>query len=357
MTTSPASPVPIEPLEAFPLPPGAIVLPPPLWQQAQEDGEREWRRLALAALRQAMAERQLHLPLGPETDATDPSRLLALNRIAVQLTVTGLLSDEVAVPAAPWRDAATAPQLLVVAAIDPENGVVHVPGVLTGGELIAAVGDGDPQAERLVLPIAAFRGGIERLFTLTALLDPAALPRQALRQQPAGPAVRVRDWLEGLLPPALGDLGAELVPVTAGAFRQGGVTADSPAPGALAVLSIPLGLTATGALVWGDASRDCLERFRLLLIPTAQPPSATTATATGAAERLTLQLVGELEGDLLPDGLLLSARQGSRRYGVSSTNSSQLELELPAAPDLIDVTLTPPDGTPLVLPPLQLPGR
>ncbi|MCP9928833.1 hypothetical protein [Cyanobium sp. CH-040] len=356
MTTSPASPVPIEPLEAFPLPPGAIVLPPPLWQQVQEDGERELRRLALAALRQAMDERELHLPLGPETDPTDPSRLLALNRFAVQLAVTGMLSDEVAVPAAPWRDAATAPQLLLVAAIDPENGVVGVPGVLTASEVIAAVGDGDQRAERLVLPISAFKGGIERLFTLTALLDPAALPRQALRQQPARPAVRVRDWLEGLLPPALGDLGAELVPVTAGAFRQGGATADSLAPGALAVLSIPLGLTTAGTLVTGDAAQACLERFRLLLIPTAQPPSAATAPATDAAERLTLQLVGELEGDLLPDGLLLSASQGSRRSSVSSANSTQLELELPAAPDLIEVTLTPPDGTPLVLPPLQLPA-
>ncbi|MFQ6539729.1 MULTISPECIES: hypothetical protein [Aphanothece] len=360
---SPAPPVPIEPLEAFPLPPGAIVLPTQLWEQAQEDGERQLRRLALAALRQAMAERQLHLPLGPETDPTDPSRLLALNRFAVQLAVTGLLSDEVAVPAAPWRDAATAPQLLLVAAIDPENGVVHVPGVLTASEFIATVGSGDPQAERLVLPVAAFRSGIERLFTLTALLDPAALPRQALRPQPAGPAMRVRDWLEGLLPPALGDLGAELVPVTAGAFRQSGflaadgvmgglAKADSRWPSALAVLSIPLGLTGDGALVCGEASQRCIERFRLLLIPISMPAAGREPTP----DWLRLQLVGELEGDLLPDGLLLSASQGSRRSSVSSANSSQLELELPASPDLIEVTLTPPDGAPLVLPPLQLPG-
>lgn len=354
MTTSPASSFAFEPLEAFPIPEDAIVLPAEALAEgeAQSKGQRELRRLALAALQQAMAERRLQLPLGPQTDLSDPSRLLSLNRFAVQLATTGLLADQVLVPAGPWSDATTAPQLLLVAAIDEENGVVHFPGVLTATELVAAIERPDRQSEHLALPIATLAGGIERLFTLTALLDSAALPRQALIPAPQRSAlVRVRDWLDGLVPPSLGDLGAELMPITAGAFRQGGATADSLAPGALAVLSIPLGLTTDGELVWGDAARGCIERFRLLLIPTSEKPSGVEP----AAEKLTLLLLGELEGDLLPDALLLLAIQGSRRLSVRSSMSRSLELELPADPELIEVTLTPPGGTPLVLPPLQLP--
>jgi hypothetical protein len=349
MTTSPATPAPLQPLEAFPIPEDAILLPPELWSDSAEQGDRELRRLALAALRQAMADRQLNLPLGPETDLFDPQRLLALNRFAVQLLTTGLLSDGIAVPLAPWRQSSRAPQLLVVAAIDEENGVVHIPGVLTAPEFAAVLRDVDSSAESHLLPLSALKGGIERLFTLTALLDPAAIPRTGL--VPAGPAqspavVRVGDWLSGVIGPALEALGGELIPLTAGAFRQAIPQADAAIPQALAILSIPLGLTTSGELVSGDAARRCVERFELRLIPSGGQ----------GAERLTLQLVGMLAGDLLPDGLLLAAVQGSRRQSVSSAISTLLQLELPATAEVIEVTLTPPGGRPLVLPPLQLPA-
>jgi hypothetical protein len=83
---------------------------------------------------------------------------------------------------------------------------------------------------------------------------------------------------------------------------------------------------------------------------------AAQARSEPTAERLTLQLLGDLPGDLLPDGLLLTAVQGSRRLSVSSDASTLLELELHAATDLIQVSLTPPGGEPLALPPLQLPA-
>jgi hypothetical protein len=349
MTISPATPAPLEPLEAFPIPEGAILLPPEVGSDPAEQGDRELRRLALAALRQAMAGRQLNLPLGPQTDLLDPQRLLALNRFAVQLLTTGLLSDAIAVPLGPWRQSGLAPQLLVVAAIDEENGVAYIPGVLTASEFAAEVSGVDSAAESQLLPLSALKGGIERLFTLTALLEPAAIPRTGLL--PAGPAqspavVRVGDWLSGLIGPALEALGGELIPLTAGAFRQAITQADAVIPQALAILSIPLGLTASGELVSGEAARRCVERFELRLIPTGEQ----------GVERLTLQLVGMLAGDLLPDGLLLAAVQGSRRQSVSSASSTLLQLQLPATPEVIEVTLTPPGGRPLVLPPLQLPA-
>jgi NAD(P)-dependent dehydrogenase (short-subunit alcohol dehydrogenase family) len=116
--------------------------------------------------------------------------------------------------------------------------------------------------------------------------------------------------------------------------------------GALTVLSIPLGLGAGSALVYGEAVADCIERFQLQLIP----------SGTTNPERLRLRLIGAMAGDLLPDGLTLTAVQGSHQQTITSQLSTSLELELQGAQDLIEVSLNAPGGEPLQLPPLRLPA-
>ena len=330
-----------EPLDAFPIPPGAVLL------KGTSAGASE-RDLALQALRQVLAQRRLALPLGPELDPGDPTRLLSLNQFAVQLATAGFPSDQIPIPSQPWSQAATAPQLVLAALVDGENDVVLFPGVLTGPEVASALGASpDALGGELTLEVNAFRGGIDRLLTLVQVLDPAAIPRRALAPAAAPPPlVVVREWLEGLLSPALAALGTELVPLTEAAFRSKGLSAIG-VSNALAILSIPLGLGGDGTLQWGEAARSCVERFQLLLIPSA--PEGTTP------ERLTLQLVGEIQGDLLPDGLVLTAAQGSRRQSVASASSTSLAVQLPADPALIEVSLTAPGGATLQLPPLQLP--
>ena len=343
---------PIEPLEALPIPAGAVLLPEALWSRAAGSGLREERRLAIAALRQAMAERALDLPLGPQIDPEDPDRLLVLNRFALQLSTTGFCSDETAIAADLWQHTDTAPQLLLLAAIDEENGAVHFPGVLTGEEVVAAAGRSLSTDGQILLPVDAFRGGIDRLFTLVQILDPRTLPRRSWVPQPQGaPVARVLDWLQGLLPPSLDDLGASLVPLTAGAFRQAGAGSQTSGEAALAALSIPLGLSAEGEVMSAEAAGACIERFRLLLLPCGEPGEIPQHTP----DRLLLRLVGELEGDLLPDGLQLSAVQGNRRLSVTTAASAMVELTVPASDAPIEVTVTPAGGQPLVLPPLQLP--
>jgi hypothetical protein len=336
--TSPALP---DLQEAFPIPQGAVLL------QGASAAASE-RDLALQALRQVLAQRRLALPLGPEQDPADPTRLLSLNQFALQLATAGFPSDQIALPPQPWGQPSTAPQLVLAALVDAENDVVWFPGVLTGPEVVSAIGlSPEAPGEEHTLNVSAFRGGIDRLLTLVQVLDPAAIPRQALAPAAAPPlVVVVREWLEGLLSPALAALGTELVPLTEAAFRSKGLSAAG-VPNALAILSIPLGLGGDGTLQAGEASRTCVERFQLLLIPTAA--DGTTA------EQLTLQLVGEISGDLLPDGLLLTAAQGSRRQSVASASSTSLAVQLPADPALIEVTLSAPGGTTLQLPPLQLP--
>jgi hypothetical protein len=331
-----------EPLEAFPIPEGAVVLEP--GQNWDELSERE---LAIAALQQAMEERLLSLPLGPQSDLADPGRQLVLNRFAVQLICAGVLSDQIAVPLAPWQSEATAPQMVVAALVDSENGVVHWPGVLTSQEALAALRGaerhGTGEGATAVLEVESFQGGIERLFTLVQLLDPAALPRLALPSL-ARSVVQVRDWLSGQLDDLLAGLGGTLQPAFLAAGFRSTTAGTREGDQALALLSIPVGINPEGQLVSGDAARSCIERFRVLLIP----------SGSNAPEALLLRLIPEVEGDLLPADLTLSASQGSSSQSLSVSLSSQLDLRFPASDGLIEVSLIYPGSDPLVLPPLQL---
>ncbi len=333
------------------MPDGAIALPAITVAAGTVDAARHRHGLALAALRQAMAERQLSLPLGPQHDPDDPTRLLSLNRFAVQLATTGIAGDQVEVATSFWQTAAGAPQLLLVAAVDTENDVVHFPGVLTAQEVVAAVRDqriaASDTADTMELKLECFKGGIDRLLSLVQLLDAEALPRQAL-----GPAatvtltagvVAIADWLSGRLADGLTALGGSLRPASAGAFRSAGIAGSSEQT--LAVLTIPLGLADDGRLLSGSEADACLERFQLLL----------QATGSNSPDGLVVLLAGELRGDLLPDGLSLIARRGGRQQLITTSGSSTAELRFQGGDGLIEITLSHGDTPPLVLPPLALP--
>lgn len=338
MTSLPFS----EPLEALPLPAGSITLDGP------SDG-RSARNLAVLALQQAMADRRLELPLGPSLALDDPDRLLSLNRVGVQLAISGISADQIPVDARPWDQAITAPQLLLAALVDEENGVVSFPGVLTGSELIALASHSERQDDHLPLDTDAFLGGLDRLFTLVQLLDPAALPRLALQENTSGVSpqvVAVVDWISGQLDGALAQLfGAQFQPVTQGAFFSGGAAAS--ASDALALVAIPLGLDGP-QLVCGEASEGCIERFVLQMIATGHTPSDP--------DGLLLRLGAAMAGDLLPDGLSLQARQGSHEQRQQAQGSLALEMVFQGGPSLIDVRISYPGSPDLVLPSLQLPG-
>lgn len=337
------NPAPIDPLEAFPMPAGAIELD-------ESTASLSARSLAVAALQRALRDRKLSLPLGPETALGDAQRLLSLNRFGVQLATAGVLADQLAVDAAPWANEVTAPQLLLAALVNEENAVVAFPGVLTGAEFIELARRAERSDQGVLLDPLAFRGGVERLLTLVQLLEPEALPRLSLApavQAGAGSVVAVIDWLRGQLDEAFSTLGGELTPVAAGAFRSGAVASEA-AEQALAMLVIPFGLSGD-QLVSGDAARRCVRKFQLALIPTG-PDHATHPTG------LVLRLSSAVPGALLPDGLQLDARQGSHRQMITSAMSTELELVFQASDQLLDVSLRYGEAEPVELPSLQLPS-
>jgi hypothetical protein len=328
-------------MEVIPMPLGAIEL-------SADQAWQSVRALAVTALQQVLACQSKALPLGPETAADDDGRLLSLNSFALQLVTGGLLADQIAVDAKPWAEEATAPQLLLAAHVDEENAVVAFGGVLTGAEFVALARDAERSGDQLLLDAAAFKGGVERLLTLVQVLEPAALPRFAL----AGGVdlqrqfVAIADWLGGQLDGALAQIfGAQWQPVTQGAFFSGGAAAAE--RDALALVAIPLGLDGV-QLVCGQAAENCIERFVLQMVATGSDPARP--------DGLVLRLIAFMAGDLLPDGLTITVRQGSHEQRQSASGSTQIELMFAGGAELIDVSLSYPGSSDLVLPPLQLPG-
>lgn len=352
------------------MPAGAVELPPDF----SGSGERA---MAVAALRKLLSSRGAGLPLGPETAAEEEGRMLSLNRFALQLVTGGIAADQLAVERSPWLEQARAPQLLLSALVDEENAVVAFGGVLTGAEFIALATRAARSGDDLLLEAAAFQGGIERLLTLVQLLEPAALPRLALPDPAlagavlAGAAragevvVAVADWLEGRVDGALSALGAVLMPAAlqpaavqpaavqpglAGAgMRSAAVAGALEGTTPLAVLAIPLGLMPDGRLVTGEEARQCIETLQLLLIPSSGQGDGESP------EALILKLTGAIPGDLLPDGIELTAEQGRHRQSASSQQSTDLALCFRGG-DPIAVMLSSAAGEPLRLPPLQLPS-
>lgn len=324
------------------MPEGAIELP----------ADQTWaseRALAVAALQEVVAGQAPGLSLGPETAAEDDGRLLSLNRFAVQLATSGISADQIPVDANPWAAETTAPQLLLAAQVDEENGVVAFGGVLTGSEFVALARDAERSSNQFLISATSFKGGVQRLLTLVQLLEPAALPRVAFsvgETKVQRQVVAIADWLGGQIDGALQQVfSAQWQPITQGAFFSGGATAAE--RNALALVAIPLGLDGT-QLTCGQAADVCIERFVLQMVATGSDPARP--------DGLVLRLCAAMAGDLLPDGLVITARQGSHEQRQSSSSSTQLVLVFSGGAELIDVSLSYPGSSDLVLPPLQLPG-
>ncbi|MFN9660475.1 MAG: hypothetical protein ACK6BC_08895, partial [Cyanobacteriota bacterium] len=299
------------------------------------------RALAVLALQEQMAALGLSLPLGPTLALEDSERLLVLNGFRVQLICVPYGADRLSAASGPWQRSEQAPHFLLAACVEEDLQVVWMPGVLTNGEVLdqaTAPGDGDP----ITLGMERFHGGVDRLLSLTQLLDPRAMALQGL--QPAGleacglEALPVASWLRGLVDDALLALGAHLLPVGGAGFR-----AAVPAGvdhGALAILGIPLGVV-NDTLCWGEARTGAIERFQLQLIACGDGGASASA--------LRVRLVPHLAGDVLPDGLRLVA---GPRAAVSAF-SQGLELEVSGSSSPIQIAVEW-EGTQLRLPPLLL---
>jgi hypothetical protein len=296
---------------------------------------RDHPSLALRALRQQLAELGLDLRLREGSGDT-----FELEGFRVQLVCAPFWAESLAVAPEPWRTGTRSPHLLLGAWVDEEAGVVRLPGVLTAAELRQRC-PGLASAEApCLLPLTAFRGGLDRLWLLGRLLTPEAL----LPSEPAAAPVRLRDWLDGLLAEALVALGAELLPASAGAFRSPAapVGLASGLPTALATVAIPLAL-ALGRIETGPARRAASERFRLLL---------QLCGAMEGAQWLEVRLEPELPGDLLPQRLTLRVDDRTIDTGGDG-GCGPLCLTVPAGEEPIVIGLWHGDGSRLALPPLH----
>jgi len=172
-----------------------------------EDPEQGWTRyirgLALVALSSWLKQRGAAVVIGPQLEPEAPGRLLALNGLATQLLCITPQAQTVKVPLIHWRKTATAPQLLLLAQVDEDNGTVQFIGVMDATTFVIEVRHLKEEDKiAFVLPLERFRGGVERLLQWITLLEPEALPRKGIDREISVNSKlkkQLTDWVESLL--------------------------------------------------------------------------------------------------------------------------------------------------------------
>lgn len=177
-------------------------------QDPADSPEQAWTRylraLALIGLRRWLKQRRAGIVVGPELEPEAPDRLLAINGRVTQLVCASALADEAEVSLSHLQDPAMAPQLLLLALVDEDHGVVTFPGVLAASRFVDEVRQSNAEAAPLVeLPVKKFGGGLERLLRWVTLLSPEALPRAGFRENSEEPSEdllsRIQDWVRETL--------------------------------------------------------------------------------------------------------------------------------------------------------------
>jgi hypothetical protein len=168
--------------------------------------------------------------VGPELEPEAPDRLLLINGRVTQLVCTSALADEAEVPLSQWQAPATAPQLLLLALVDEEHGVVTFPGVLAASKFVDEVRQSNTDAAPLVeLPLEQFGGGLERLLHWVTLLSAEAIPRVGFKDSapelPADLLSRIQGWVRKTLA-ALASPPQPAFALMVGAARSAGRPAD-----------------------------------------------------------------------------------------------------------------------------------
>ena len=323
-------------LEAFSIPEGAIVVGTPMGSEGRKG-------FVVKALQQELKRRGINIAVGPETDLDNPARLLLLNRFSVQLVTGGMLSDQITIPLGHWDQAAKAPQLVAAGLVDEENDVVYFPGVMTAEQFIRQAADAVDQ-EVITIDTNCFVGGLERLLTYVLLLSPEALPRLSLSKQQQNESkleINLREVFGGILDDVLSTLwGASLQPAAASAFRSGssGSAEDNKTEGD--VLSIPLGLGSDG-LLFGKNAQDGIERFELRIARYKE---------TERKESLHVAIAPALDGDLLPDQLVLQVGQNGYSQRQEADGSAGLVIIHELEAGLIEIKVEYRGADPFVLP-------
>ncbi|KGG14401.1 MULTISPECIES: hypothetical protein [Prochlorococcus] len=171
----PENTFPPEPIEAFTIPEGSVLL--------DDDDIVDQRSFAIAGLVKIVKERNLDLPLGSESDLENPNRLVSFNSFAVQIVTAGINADEITIPLNHWYQHGAAPQLLLACHVDDENNLVWFSGVLTGPEFKEVISNQIRNKNEITISSNEFQGGVDRLLRFVRILEKSTIPRVALDEQ------------------------------------------------------------------------------------------------------------------------------------------------------------------------------
>ena len=135
--------------------------------------------LSIEALKQVIKDRDINKEIKIKRQ-NKYKNSLTINDLHIQIALCGLGAEEVSIPLDIWKNAQTAPQVILVAQVDDENNIVHFPGILTGSNFIKYIRNNFLRGSTIIIPISEFEGGVDILFSYIKFFNKNSLPRIGL---------------------------------------------------------------------------------------------------------------------------------------------------------------------------------
>ena len=137
--------------------------------------------LSIEALKQVIKDRDIKKEIKIKKQ-NKYKKSLIINDLHIQIALCGLGAEEVSIPLDIWKNAQTAPQVILVAQVDDENNIVHFPGILTGSNFIKYIRNNFSRGRTIITPISEFEGGVDILFSYVKFFNKNSLPRIGLNK-------------------------------------------------------------------------------------------------------------------------------------------------------------------------------
>ena len=137
--------------------------------------------LSIEALKKVIEDRDINKEIKIKKQ-NKYKKSLTLNDLHIQIALCGLGAEEVSIPLDIWKNANTAPQVVLVAQVDDENNIVYFPGILTGSNFIKYIRSNFSKGISICIPISEFEGGVDILFSYVKFFNKNSLPRIGLNK-------------------------------------------------------------------------------------------------------------------------------------------------------------------------------
>tara|TARA_Y100001978_G_scaffold186341_1_gene186029 strand:- start:2719 stop:3843 length:1125 start_codon:yes stop_codon:yes gene_type:complete len=138
--------------------------------------------LVFQALQISISERDLDNSFKVKRINNISRNIININKFYTQIVYAKPFDEKVKIPINPWLIRGKAPQIILAVQVDDENSMVNFVGIMTSNEFKSLVSSKDKKLESITLPLSAFNGDIDLLFSFVKSFNNRILSKNGLSE-------------------------------------------------------------------------------------------------------------------------------------------------------------------------------